>query len=171
MPDLPRQLRKNRLWPLAAFLAVAALGWGAHAAIGGVYSGAEARQLLEALSRAGLYLGSAIVTGSATTLALMLTMVGMIDRLETEFNREAYENVNMVAKLATGSLLLALIVLLAFTLPVGEFEDMPERWFQVLYDALFAGAVAMVGMMAATVVMIYLTLRRVLAAVTPGDQF
>lgn len=171
MCALTRQLRKNRLWPLAAFLAVAALGWGAHAAIGGVYSGAEARQLLEALSRAGLYLGSAIVTGSATTLALMLTMIGMIDRLETEFNREAYENVNMVAKLATAALLLALIVLLAFTLPVGEFDDIPDHWFRVLHDVLFAGSVAMVGMMAATVVMIYLTLRRVLAAVTPGDTF
>jgi len=171
MSELPRKLRKNRIWPLTAFLVVAALGGGAHAAIGGIYSGAEARDLLEALSRAGLYLGSAIVTGSATTLALMLTMVGMIDRLETEFNREAYENVNMVAKLATASLLLALVVLLAFTLPVGEFEDIPNYWFEILYDGLFAGAVAMVGLMAATVVMIYLTLRRVLAAVTPGDEF
>jgi hypothetical protein len=48
---------------------------------------------------------------------------------------------------------------------------MPDQWFEILYDALFAGAVAMVGLMAATVVMIYLTLRRVLAAVTPGDAF
>ncbi|MGB3711485.1 MAG: hypothetical protein WA985_07330 [Erythrobacter sp.] len=163
-------MRKNLLWPIGAFLVVCLLGYAARKAIGSVYGAAEAEVLLEALSRAGLYLGSAIATASATTLALMLTLVGMINRMETDFNREAYRNVSMVATLATASLMLALVVLLAFVVPVGEFEELPTGWYTVLYDVLFAGSVVMVALNAATVAMIYLTLRRVLAAVTPGDD-
>lgn len=145
-------------------------GLGARWAIGDVYSAAEARDLLDALSRAGLYLGSAIATASATILALMLTMIGMIRRADEEFDTEAYRNIDLVAKLATASLMMSLVVLLAFTLPVGEFEELPNQWYTFLYDGLFAGCVVMVALIAATVVMIYRTLQRVLSAVTPGED-
>lgn len=160
---------RNRLWPATAFVLICAAGAAARWAIGDVYSAAEARDLLDALSRAGLYLGSAIATASATILALMLTLIGMIRRIDENFDHETYRNVNLVAKLATASLMMSLVVLLAFTLPVGEFEQLPDMWYATLYDALFAGCVIMVALIAATVVMIYRTLQRVLQTITPGD--
>ncbi|EAQ29568.1 hypothetical protein NAP1_02310 [Erythrobacter sp. NAP1] len=163
-------LNKNRIWPLAAFVFICLVGYGARIAIGDVYSAAEARQLLEALSRAGLYLGSAIATASATVLALMLTLIGMINRMEKEFDREAFHNVDLVAKLATSALMMSLVVLLAFVLPIGEFEELPNRWYTILYDVLFAGSVLMVALIAATVVMIYRTLQRVMSKITPGED-
>lgn len=157
-------------WPSAVFLFVCALGYGARRAIGTVYSTAEATQLLEALSRAGLYLGSAIVTAAVTTLALMLTLIGMMRRINENFDHQAYRNVDLIAKLATASLMIGLLNLLAFVLPVGEFEEMPSQWYFTLYDALFAGSVLMVALIAATVVVIYRTLRQIMAAVTPGED-
>lgn len=139
-------------------------------AIGDIYGAAEARQLLEALSRAGLYLGSAIATASATIIALMLTLIGMINRMDSDFDAQAYRNVDRIAKLASASLMMSLVVLLAFVLPVGEFEELPRAWFTVLYDVLFAGCVVMVALVAATVAMIYITLRSVLAKMTPEDE-
>ena len=161
---------RNHIWATSVFLAVCAIGYGARWAIGDVYSSAQATDLIEALSRAGLYLGSAIVTAAATTLALMLTLIGMIRRMEKDFDSETYRNVDLIAKLATASLMIGLLVLLAFTLPVGEFEELPEDWYVRLYDGLFAATVVMVGLIAATVTVLYRTARRVIARMTPSED-
>lgn len=160
----------KQTWPTAAFLGIVVLGFSAWRAIGSVYNAAEAIELLQALSRAGLYLASAIATASATVLALMLTMIGMIRRIDKDIDEETYRNVALIAKLATASLLASVVVLLTFVLPVGEFEGMPDAWFANLYNTLFAGCVLITELMVATVVMMYLTLRRVIAIVTPGED-
>ena len=159
-----------KIWPILAFLLFAAIGYGAREAIGSVYGAAEARDLLEALSRAGLYLGSATATASATTLALMLTLIGMLRKLDTDFDKETYRRVTLNASLATASLMMSLLVLLAFVLPVGEFDELPAGWYTMLYEVLFAGAVIMVGLLAATVMVTYLTVRRVVGQITPGEN-
>lgn len=163
-------ISSSHTWPLVTFVLIVAVGAGARWAIGDIYSAAQARDLLDALSRAGLYLGSAIATASATIIALLLTFIGMFRRMDDEFDVEAYRNVDLVAKLSTASLLISLIVLLAFVLPVGEFEELPNQWYSHLYNALFAGCVIMVACIAGTVVMIYRTLNRVMAKVTPTDD-
>ncbi|MFB0613316.1 hypothetical protein [Aurantiacibacter poecillastricola] len=165
-----RITHRHHLWAIGTFLAVCAIGYGARQAIGTIYSTAEATSLIEALSRAGLYLGSAIVTAASTTLALMLTLIGMMRRMENRFDDDTYHGIELIARLATVTLMFGLIVLLAFTLPVGEFEELPSAWFDNLYNWLYAACVAMVGLIAATVAVLYRTLRRVLASITPGDD-
>ncbi|QWC57608.1 hypothetical protein F7D01_11405 [Erythrobacter sp. 3-20A1M] len=161
---------KYRIWPIVAFLFICGLGFGARQAIGTVYGGADAAQLLEALSRAGLYLGSAVATASATTLALMLTLVGMIRRAETEFDTEAYTRVILIARMSTITLMSSLIMLLAFVFPVGEFDALPTDWYGLLYEGLFAATVLTVALLAATVLVVYMTLEHVIRGVTPGDN-
>lgn len=161
---------RNHLWSTAIFVVVCLIGYGARRAIGTIYSSAEATQLIEALSRAGLYLGSAIVTAAVTTLALMLTLIGMIRRMDKDFDDETYRSVDLIARLATASLMIGLLVLLAFTLPVGEFEQLPSNWYIYLYNGLFAACVVMVGLVAATVTVLYRTVRRVIQLITPGDD-
>tara|TARA_B100000678_G_scaffold289465_1_gene300079 strand:- start:289 stop:789 length:501 start_codon:yes stop_codon:yes gene_type:complete len=158
------------LWPTLAFAAFCLIGLGARQAIGTVYGAAEARDLLEALSRAGLYLGSAIATASATTLALMLTLIGMLRRIETDFDRQTYAQVSRIAILSTITLMIAFLVLLAFTLPIGEFENLPSDWYNYLYTALFALTVTMVALAAASVTIVFMTIRSIVAHITPGDE-
>ena len=161
---------RHHAWPLITFFTIAAVGFVARRAIGSVYTTAEAIDLVDALSRAGLYLASAIATASATTMALMLTLIGLIRRMDQDFDAQAYRNVDLVARLATTSLLLSLLLLMAFTFPVGEFEDMPVGWFDALYDVLFFATVVTIGLTGATVVLIYTTLRSVTEKITPGDE-
>ena len=160
---------KWKLLPWTTFVGIALVGYGARQAIGNVYGEAEAVQLLEALSRAGLYLGSAVATASATTLALMLTLIGMIRRADTDFDDETYRRVVLIASLATASLMISLMVLLAFVFPVGEFDALPGGWYETLYEVLFGLSVLMVGLLATTVVVLYMTLRRVISQITPGS--
>lgn len=157
-------------WSLVTFAVTAAIGIGARQAIGNVYGAAEAVDLLEALSRAGLYLASAIATAAATTIALMLTLIGMIKRMDEDFDERAYRNIEMVARLSTATLLIALFLLMAFALPIGKFEEMPLGWFKNLYNGLYYGTVTLVGIAAATVVLIYTTLLQVISRITPGKS-
>lgn len=154
----------------AVFFAVALIGFGARWAIGSVYGAAEASQLLGALANAGLYLGSAVATGSATTLALMLTLLGMLRKMDEDFDRATYRSVDLIARLATASLMTSLLLLLAFVMPVGEFEQLPRDWYTLLYDLLFAGTVLMVALLATTVTVVYGTIRRVVGRITPGED-
>ena len=157
-------------WPLLTLLAVCLIGYFGRSSIGQVYSAAQAVDLLEALSRAGLYLASAIATAMTTIIALMLTLIGMIRRMDTDFDHGAYRDVAMVARASTISLLFSLLLLMAFALPIGEFEDLPATWFENVYDGLFAGTVFMVGLAAATVVLIYTTIMRVIDTIMPSDD-
>lgn len=166
MPDFIRCHR----WPILTFLICLLLGFLARQSIGSIYGTTEAIALLDALSRAGLYLASAVMTASATTMALMLTLIGMIKRMDERFDRQAYRNIDLIARLTTASLLLSLLLLMAFVFPVGEFEEMPPRWFDRLYELLFAGTTLMIALAAATVVLIYTTLVRVISTVTPSDD-
>lgn len=163
-------LKLHTIVPAITFVIFCLIGYGAQTAIGTVYGAAEARDLLEALSRAGLYLGSAIATASATTLALMLTLIGMIRRIDTDFDHETYKQVSRIAILSTVSLILSFLILLAFTLPMGEFENLPKGWYSNLYMVLFSLTVAMVGVSAANVTLVFLTIRTIISSITPGDE-
>jgi hypothetical protein len=155
---------------IATFMLVLLFGYVAREAIGRVYGAAEAIVLIDALSRAGLYLGAAVATASATTIALMLTMLGVIRNVDEDFDITTYRSVSNIAKLATVSLLTSLLLLLAFVLPTGEFEKMPAQWFSILYECLFATTVIMVALSAAMVVKIYVTIQRVISKITPGGD-
>ena len=157
-------------WSVLVFAVVALLGLGARIAIGRIYSSSEAVELLDALSGSGLYLGSASATASATILALMLTLIGMVRRADTEFDTSVYRSVLRIARIATASLMVSLILLLALVFPVGEFEDLPTSWYRWMYDGLFAATVTTIGMLAATVILLYQTIHDVIAKLTPGDD-
>ena len=156
-------------WPIFVFAVVGLLGFGARTAIGRIYSSSEAVQLLDALSESGLYLGSASATASATILALMLTLIGMVRRADTEFDTSIYRSVLRISRISTASLMISLLLLLALVFPVGEFENLPTSWYRWMYDGLFTATVATIGMLAATVVMLYQTVHEVIAELTPGD--
>lgn len=152
------------------FMIVAIAGAGARIAIGKVQPGAEVLQLIERLTDAGLFLGSAIATASATTLALMLTLIGMIRRADHQFDTEVYKDVARIARTASLAMFVSLILLLMLAFPVGEFERFPAEWYPTLYEILFVTTVGSVGLMAATVALLYQTVRRVIAGITPGDD-
>ncbi|MCJ7421425.1 hypothetical protein [Sphingomicrobium astaxanthinifaciens] len=157
-------------WSIAAFTIFVTLGFLARWAIGTVYSTGEALQLVETLASSGLYLGSAAATASATILALMLTLSGMIKRLDEDFDLAVWRTIDRVSQFATISLIASLTLLLALVFPIGEFEKLPADWFSRLYDLLFALTVLVIALLATTVVMLYRTLRTVIASITPHDE-
>jgi hypothetical protein len=140
----------------------------AYFAVGRIYSDAKAIDLIDQLGQSALYFGSAMATASATTLALMLTMIGMAKRSDETFDDEFYRNIYRISALSTATLLGA-VVLLLLTLPVGQFENISGYWFIWLYRGQFAMVGLLSALLVATVLMVFATVRAVIVKVTPAD--
>lgn len=164
-----QMIKRNIPVYLAASLTIL-VGICARLAIGNVYSQALAVDLIGALTDTGLYLGSAIATSSATTLALMLTLLGLTNRSESDFDAIVYKRISSVSILATASLVGSVILLLALVMPIGEFENLPNAWYPLLYNLLFTLVIIVCAFLVTTVAELFLTIRQVLSAVTPGDD-
>ena len=160
---------KTRNWAWVGAAATLLLSGGAFYAVGQVYSDAKAIDLINQLAQAGLYFGSAMATASATTLALMLTLIGMARRAEADFGNSFYRNVYRISRLATATLLGSVVLLLLLTLPVGEFEGLDTMWFIWLYRVLFALIGVLSALLVATVLLVFTTVRDVIVNITPED--
>ncbi len=124
---------QEKLWAWGGGLATFALAGLAYLSVGQIYSGAKAIDLIGQLTQSALYFGSAIATSSATTLALMLTLIGMAHRSEA------------------------------------EFDGLSSFWFIWLYRVLFAMVGLLSALLVATVMLVFMTIRRVITGITPTD--
>jgi len=106
---------------------VFALGGLGYLAEGAIYSAAEAIELIDALSQSALYLGTAVAGSSGTILALMLTLIGIVKRTDSDFDDDIYRRINLVGLHSTVALIGAVILLLLLSLPVGEYNKIPGR--------------------------------------------
>ena len=157
------------LAPLAA-IGVIAVGVAGHLANGAIYSALHAREMIEALSQPALYLGSAIAASAATTMALMLTLLGLVRRVDADFDRSMYRRVYHISMLSAWLLAGSVIMLLVMTMPIGEFDEVPQTWFPTLYTVLYWMVVLLSALLVAMVTLLFSTIRTLIANVTPHDD-
>ena len=156
------------LAPLAAG-GVIAIGIAGHLANGAIYSALHAREMIEALSRPALYLGSAIAASAATTMALMLTLLGLVRRVDADFDRSMYQRVYRISMLSAWLLAGSVIMLLVMTMPIGEFDEVPQTWFPTLYTILYWMVVLLSALLVGMVTPLFSTIKTLIANVTPHD--
>ena len=157
------------LAPLAA-CGVVAVGIAGHMANGAIYSSLHAREMIEALSQPALYLGSAIAASAATTMALMLTMLGLVRRADADFDPSMYRRVYRISMLSAWLLAGSVIMLLLMTMPIGEFDEVPDSWFPALYTVLYWLLVLLSALLVAMVTLLFSTIKTLIANVTPHED-
>ncbi len=163
-----RLLQDRWIWFAGGFVIVTSL-IGRYL-VGNVYSSAKAEQLINALADSGLYFGAAVATASATILALMLTLTGLTHKTEDNFDKGIYERINIIGLLSTVTLCTAIMLLMALSLPIGEFENIPENYYPVLYHVLVFLEAFLTGVLISTVLMLFTTIRRVVHNIQPKVQ-
>lgn len=150
-PDVQQRWFFSNWWILTGSVMTGLVVLMSRLALGRYYSDIEARQLLDAMTESALFLTAAITTGSATIIALMLTLLGLTRHVHDHFQRAFHDRVRTIASLATIALLGALMVLVTMTIPVVESEAMAS-WYRGLWWA-FSGAIAFVSGLFVSVVL------------------
>ncbi len=161
---------KNSLLAPSAAVLVLLVGVAGHYANGSIYSTLRAQEMIEALSQPALYLGSAIAGSAATTMALMLTLLGLVRRADAEFNASMYHRVYRISQLSAVLLAGSVVMLLVMTMPIGKFDQVPSAWFPTLYKVHYWMVVCLSALLVAMITLLFSTIRTLIAKVTPHDD-
>jgi hypothetical protein len=101
-----------------------------------VSSGSEARILLSAMLPSIRFLSSAVMTAAATTLALMLALIGFGQGGKGKLTALHYERVEQIARWNCIVFVAASSLLLFISIPLSESQDVPTNWYRLLYYSI-----------------------------------
>lgn len=148
-------------------LLAGAIALGGQWLVGQVYNGYEARQLLESVAASSLYLGSSIVTASATIIALMLTMLSMSKNSDSQFDSVFYKQIQIIATLSSVALSAGILLLLFLSIPLQESEQVPSSWYRTIYYILITFVAVLSGLSVGIVLMLLSTINSLINVVKP----
>lgn len=134
-----------------------------------VGSGSEARFLLEAMMPSVRFLCSAVMTASATVLALMLTLISFSSGQDQRLKREHYDRVRQIALVDTWTFAAAIVLLLIISVPLAEAAEIPASWYSVVYYVTVVYAAALGGALIAIVLMLYRAITDLIGVIHPDE--
>jgi len=158
------------IWALVGGILAAAIALVGQWLIGRIYSGAEARHLLEAMNNSALWLGGSVVTASATILALMLTMLSLSDQTKIDFDRIFFKRIEQIGMMTTISLAGGILLLLFLSVPLQESKNVPSQWFTIIYYILITFLALIAGLLITVVLMLLNAIRSLIEGVRPSDD-
>ena len=123
--------------------------------VGRIYTGTEARQLLEAFVPSARSLGTSVVTASSTILALMLTMISLSRHATSQLEQSFFKRIQRIGLLSTAGLVIAMLLLLFLSIPIQESDQLPSSWYSIVYYTLISITAAVTGLLVAIVLMLY----------------
>ncbi len=144
---------------------------GSQLLVGAVYSGTQARQLVLAMAGPVGTLATAILSGLAAILALMLTMLGLSRKLDQGLGAAFYTRVGRIALLSILDMVAAIVLMLLLSSPIQETSKEAERAGDHLVRLTYYLLVGMTAIVAAlfvgVIVMLYNAIQAVIQAVEP----
>ncbi len=114
--------------------------------------------LLGAIQPTARFLGSSVLTGSATTLALMLTLLGLSHNIQERLADMHYVRIKYIALIDTAAFIGATGLLAALVIPFGEATAVQGGWYIVGYYLIVGASAILSGLMVTVVLMIYRTI-------------
>lgn len=138
--------------------------------VGRVYSSIEALRLLEASIPSARSVGTAVVTASATILALMLTMLGLSRQDGDQLSRRFFKEVEQIGLFTSISLVASILLLVLLSFPVQESGDLPSSWYSIIYYILTTATALIAGLLVAVVLLLYSTIRSLFEIVVPSPE-
>ncbi|KJJ37878.1 hypothetical protein [Aequorivita vladivostokensis] len=128
----------------------------------GNLSGYEAKVLIDTSLSGISMLCNTIVLGSATILALLLTLLGISSGVESKIKKVHYYQVLNIAKFDTLLFIGALLLFQFFNIPITESENLPTSWFAYIYWATLFFSSLLSGFMVTVILMLFTTFRNII---------
>lgn len=116
----------------------------------GTIGNREALALLEATVPTLRFLSSSAIGASATVLALILTMVGLSLRMESEVRAAYFDRIRHIGTLCVVVMVAAVGLLLALTVPISETEGLATWYTAIYYVVLIIASLLGGGLVAIT---------------------
>lgn len=138
--------------------------------VGQIYGGTEARRFLEAMIPSSRYVGSGVVTASATILALMLTMLSLSRHATSSLESTFFRRVEQIGLLSTIGLIAGVLLLLLLSIPIEESQQLPSSWYSFVYYFFIALTAGVAGTLVTIVLMLYNALKTMITVLSP-DYF
>ncbi len=120
-----------------------------------VSSGSEARLLLTSMLPSVRFLSSAVMTASATTLALMLALVTFGQGTNNQLKSLHYDRVEQIARWNLFVFIAATTLLLFISIPLSESQEVPSNWYRVLYYVILISSGALTGTLTFVAVLLF----------------
>ena len=136
----------------------------------GLANGGSAQPLVAAALPSSRFLASAVMTVSATTLALMLTLLGLSTDIDADVKGGHFERIRQIALVDVAAFVLATALLVVIVVPVDESTPIPEAWFSAIYYAVSVVAALLGGGLIAVMLLLYAAVRDLILVLGPGDQ-
>lgn len=135
-----------------------------------VSSGSEARILLEGMLPSIRFLCSAIMTATATVLALMLTLLSFSNTQSKELKSQHYDRVGQIARVDTVTFAAALVLLLLVSVPMAESSEVPANWYTIVYYVAVLYTAGLGGALIIVMLMLYNTITDLISAIHPSEE-
>jgi hypothetical protein len=111
--------------------------------------------LLEAMLPTTRFLCSAVMTATATILALMLTLLGLSTGASDRIHPAHFQRVRQIALIDTVAFAAATLFLLVLNIPLEETDNLSSTWYDTIYYAVLICSSLLGGMLISAVLMLY----------------
>jgi len=142
--------------------AVATIFTGLGVFLLGNLSGYEAKQLIASSLPGVNMLCNTIILGSATILALLLTVLGVSSGSKSKLKKAHYRQVLLIAKMDTIVFVVALVLFQFFNIPITEADNVEITWYKTIYWATLILSSIISGMMITVILMLYSTITNII---------
>jgi len=100
----------------------------------------------------------------------MLTLVGLVKRLDKDFNRQMYQTAALIIMTSAVCLVASIVLPLTLTLPVSKFDWVPNNYFPRLYNTAFSLTVLVSALSVSIILMFVGVVVSVIWKITPSES-
>ena len=168
-PDAQHRLRTDFRIALYGGL-FAALVMGAIVFIVGTVNSGQARALLEATIPTTRTVSSSVMRVSATTLALMLTLLSLSAGIDQKIKASHFERIRQIAFVDVIAFVAATLLLVILVLPLNDATEIPSGWYVGIYYAISLLAAVLGGVLVAVMLLLYAAIRDLISVVADDDD-
>ena len=133
-----------------------------------VASGSKALALLESIFPTTRFLASAVMTSSATILALMVTLLSLGRQANQKLDKVTLQRIKQIALLVTIAFVMAVIFLSLHSIPLSDIQIDDSRVLRLLFYGTLAYAGVLGGLLVAVIFLLYYAVRDMIYAVNPA---
>src|SRR5690606_1838635 len=111
-------------------------------------------------------LSFAVITSASTLITLLMAVLGVARRMDSEFDRSFYKRIWYIATTASIVIIVSALLLLLVSIPIIEAETL-TTWYRITYWIIVFCASSMISLLIGMIVSVYRTIFGLISIAAP----